>query len=221
MADQGEAVVVACGPWPPREVVGELVSQGKLLVACDGALALCEQHGFHVDVLVGDMDSIEQQRLEAYAESGGTVIRRPQQDTNDLSKALVYLEERGVEACTIFGATGGDLQHEWANLLSCAASSLEITCLGTDYRYRLLNPGVGYSIDFFPGAEFSLFALPTASDVRLSGAAYPLHDATLEMGSQGLHNVAVHDTVEISFNEGRLMMMEVLPTEPLEGRNEA
>lgn len=221
MGEQRIGVVVACGRWPSIGTVRRLIDRANLVIACDGALTLCEDNGIHVDVVVGDMDSVEQHRLDAYLERGGTQIKRPDQHTNDLAKALVYLEERGLEACTVLGATGGDRQHEWANLLSCAASSLEITCVGTAHRYEFLKTGKKYAIELVPEEEFSLFALPAAFNIQLKGAAFPLDDATMEMGSQGLHNVAVQDTVEISFSEGRLMLMRPHPSEPVEGRNEA
>lgn len=221
MSEQRTGVVVACGRWPSIGMVRKLIDRADLLIACDGALTVCEEHGIQVDVLVGDMDSVEQHHLDAYLERGGTLIERPNQHANDLTKALVYLEEQGVESCTVLGATGGDRQHEWANLLSCAASSLEITCVGTANRYEFLKTNKKYAIELVPGEEFSLFALPAAFNIQLAGAAFPLDGATLEMGSQGLHNVAVQDTVEISFNEGRLMLMRPHPSEPVEGRNEA
>ena len=221
MGEQRTGVVVACGRWPSPTMVRGIIHEANLVVACDGALAICEDQGIHVDVLVGDMDSVEEHHLDAYLERGGTLIERTTQHTNDLTKALVYLEEQGLEACTVLGATGGDRQHEWANLLSCAASSLEITCVGTAYRYEFLKTGKQYAIELVPEEEFSLFALPAAFNIQLTGAAYPLDNATLEMGSQGLHNVAVQDTVEISFSEGRLMLMRPHSSEPVEGRNEA
>ena len=220
MGEQRTGVVVACGRWPSPTMVQGIIHEANLVVACDGALTVCEDHGIHVDVVVGDMDSVEQHRLDAYLERGGTQVKRPDHHTNDLAKALVYLEERGVEACTVLGATGGDRQHEWANLLSCAASSLEITCVGTAYRYEFLKQiKIRYRTCTWRGVF--LFALPAAFNIQLTGAAFPLDGATLEMGSQGLHNVAVQDTVEISFNEGRLMLMRPHPSEPVEGRNEA
>ena len=135
-------------------MVRKLIDRADLLIACDGALTVCEEHGIQVDVLVGDMDSVEQHHLDAYLERGGTLIERPNQHANDLTKALVYLEEQGVESCTVLGATGGDRQHEWANLLSCAASSLEITCVRTAYRYEFLKTNKKYAIELVPGEVF-------------------------------------------------------------------
>ena len=220
MADL-HALLAACGTWPSPEVVRLLAGQVGHVIALDGALARCEEHDLHADVLLGDMDSIKPDALAAFVDREGTVVERPDQDANDLSKGLAYLEGLGANACTVMGATGGDPQQEWANLLSCAASSLEITCIAPSHVYRFLQPGVNYSIDIEPGDEFSLFALPAATGVQLKGASFPLDDGRLEMGSSGLHNVAVERVVHLSFGEGRLMLMKPLTNVLAEGTSEA
>ena len=220
MADR-RALLVACGTWPLPEVVHGLADQFEQIVALDGALAICQQHGLQADVLLGDMDSVEPELLAAFLNNGGTVVERSEQDTNDLAKALTYLKEMEVDACTVLGATGGDPQHEWANMLSCAVSSLEITCISADHTYQYLNPNIHYSIEVKPNVEFSLFALPTATDVHLEGASFPLEGERLEMGSRGLHNIALGTSITLSFSEGRLMLMKPLTTERVEGRSEA
>ena len=219
MADP-DALLVACGTWPSPEVVHSLAGHASHVIALDGALARCEEHDLQANVLLGDMDSIQPETLAAFVERGGEVVERSAQDANDLSKGLAYLEVLGADACTVLGATGGDPQQEWANLLSCAASSLEITCVAPSHVYRFLQPGINHSIEFEQGAEFSLFALPEATGVQLKGASFPLKDGRLEVGSRGLHNVALERVVYLSYSEGRLMLMKPL-TAPEEGTSEA
>jgi len=220
MADL-RTLLVACGTWPSPEMIQSLAGQAGHVIALDGALARCEEHGLRADVLLGDMDSIKPEALAVFLERGGTVVERPEQDANDLSKGLAYLEALGADACTVMGATGGDPQQEWANLLSCAASSLEITCIAGGHVYRFLRPAIDYSIEFEVGAEFSLFALAAATGIRLKGASFPLEDGRLEMGSRGLHNVAVERVVHLTYSEGRLMLMKPLTNVLAEGTSEA
>ena len=151
MADP-DALLVACGTWPSPEVVHSLAGHASHVIALDGALARCEEHDLQANVLLGDMDSIQPETLAAFVERGGEVVERSAQDANDLSKGLAYLEVLGADACTVLGATGGDPQQEWANLLSCAASSLEITCVAPSHVYRFLQPGINHSIEFEQGS---------------------------------------------------------------------
>ena len=84
---------------------------------------------------------------------------------------------------------------------------MDIQCESNDRYHRFLRPRINYSIDFYIDEEFSLFGLPEARGVGVTGTAYPLKDATLKMGSRGLHNVANQASVGLTFNEGRLMLM--------------
>ena len=139
------------------------------------------------------------------------MIERENQDHNDLSKALSYARENGAESCIVFGATGGDEQHTWANLLTCAASLMEVICVGPEQIYRFLTPLNDYSIELGAGVLFSLFALPKADGIRLAGTTFTLEDETIVMGSRGVHNQCNSGRVELSFTEGCLMMMHPHP----------
>ena len=68
------ALLVACGTWPSPEVVQLLAGQAGQVIALDGALARCEEHALHADVLLGDMDSIKPEALAAFHDREGTVV---------------------------------------------------------------------------------------------------------------------------------------------------
>ena len=128
-----------------------------------------------------------------------------EQGGDDLAKALDWRKQR-TERCIVVGATGGD-GPRMGQSLTCAASKMDIRCESNDRYHQFLRPCINYSMDFDIDEEFSLFGLPEARGVDVTGAAYPLKDATLKMGSRGLHNVANKASVGLTFNEGRLMLM--------------
>ena len=204
----GEAwVIFAAGDWCEAPLINRFVTAATNILACDGALDRCREWGVHPTHVIGDMDSATQEALEAFTAQGGQLIQRMDQNQHDLSKALSYANENGATTCIVFGATGGDEQHTWANLLSCAVTAMDIICVSSDLTYRFFRPGTSYSIECQPGSAFSLFALPEAKKIVLSGAKYPLKHSTMAMGSQGLHNECVERTLQLSFEEGRLMML--------------
>ena len=220
MAEQ-RWVIFAAGEWCEQATIDPWLHGASTVVACDGALALCLERNILPDMLVGDGDSIDLTAVEAYVERGGSVQHFEGQDENDLTKALLLAEQRGATSCTVFGSTGGDRQHEWANLLACAASSLEVICLDDRNEYRFLKPSESYSIDFEVGREFSLYALPSAQKVSLSGCAYSLDNEVLHMGSRGLHNRAVEPIVRVHYKAGRLMMIRPHVADGVAGTTEA
>ena len=204
-------VVFAAGEWVGDDVVRVLVERADVAVACDGALAKCLNQGIRPQTVIGDMDSVEPEALENHRISGGRVEVQTSQETNDLEKALAMVEDEGFEMCTVVGATGGDPQHEWANLMACAGSDLDITCEGLGHVYRFIKSGEHCSIDLGVGAEFSLFAMPEAHEIHLSGARFELKGSSMTFGSQGVHNVATSKSVKLSFIHGRLMVLHPRP----------
>ena len=138
-----------------------------MILACDGALRDCLENDIVPDAVIGDMDSTSEEVLQRFLALGGEVHRREEQNSHDLTKALTMAEGWACETCVVVGATGGDRQHEWANLLTCAASSMNIECLGEDHVYAFLLPNETHSIEIVPGRLFSLFALTVAHEVCL------------------------------------------------------
>lgn len=194
-----------------RLIQDHLVQKPNIL-ACDGALATCLDNGIVPDGVIGDMDSVEGDVLERFVNLGGEVHERKEQDAHDLAKALALASERGHSSCIVIGATGGDREHEWANLLSCAATNMDIQCVGEVYLHRFLLSERTYSIEIEPGQKFSLFAVPSAQGITLSSAQYGLENDALSMGSRGLHNIATSSTLQVHFTEGRLMLLMRRPS---------
>ena len=113
----------------------------------------------------------------------------------------------GAKFCTVIGATGGDPQHEWANLLACAAIGLNVVCHSTKATFHFPSPSVHYSIELIPGQIFSLFALEEAHGIDLSGAKFNLAEDRLSIGSRGVHNVAQDSSIDLHYRSGRLMVL--------------
>ena len=211
-------VIFTAGDWCNLDTIRLHLQHHPTVLACDGALATCLEHGIVPDAVVGDMDSVDASVITRFVDLGGQVHRREEQDSHDLSKALVLAEELGHLSCLVVGATGGDRGHEWANLLTCAASSIDIECLGDHHTHRFFSHDKTHSIETRVGEKFSLFGMPNAEGITLSGAKYTLEKTTLRMGSLGLHNVAVSSTVNITYTAGRLMLLKHHPSVKVEER---
>ena len=206
---EGQNVLIfTAGEWVEEASIKPLLATSDFIVACDGALQSCVKHTIQPDLVIGDFDSVPENVLKAYVGAGGLTQHSSDQSQNDLAKALQWIGSARPMSCTVIGATGGDPQQEWANMLTCAAQDFDITCLGKSVTYRFLMPGINHSIDIGRGMEFSLFALPEAQNIHISGAMFELNGGVLNMGSEGLHNVAKADRLSIKFESGRLMMLQ-------------
>ena len=214
-------LILANGPWCEEMTIRDLQNHVDFTLACDGALNRCVELGIHVDAVVGDLDSVDPEILATFAREGGEVVEVKNPNTNDLSKALKVAKTRGATKGVLVGVHDGDPQHAWANMLVCAEQDMDLQSLTSTHVYRFFCPGEIYSIEMEPQQTFSLFAVPFANNITLTGCAYPMEKAALETGSHGLHNRSLGPSVEIEFSEGRLLMVHPRSSSRAEGRSEA
>jgi thiamine pyrophosphokinase len=211
-------VILAAGEWCHLHRIESWLRSAECVVACDGALDAAHANNVHVDLVIGDMDSVAEATLQVHEETGGKVRRVSGQDNNDLAKAFAHASAGDVDRCVVVGATGGDLHHAWANLLESSRTSTEIVCLTPEHVYRFLKPQRKSSIELGAGADFSVFSTHEARGVSVRGAEWELEDAVLTAGSRGLHNKATEATVEIEFQSGGLFVLHGYRGD--EGKNE-
>ena len=117
--DHQRAIVLANGD----PVAGGLqLPDDALVIAADGGLALAQALGLSVDVVVGDMDSVTPDDLDAAERSGARIERHPRdKQATDLELALDAAIAAGATEITIVGGTGGRLDHLLANALLLTA----------------------------------------------------------------------------------------------------
>ncbi|MBQ70836.1 MAG: thiamine diphosphokinase [Euryarchaeota archaeon] len=211
--DRDYCLILANGPWPTIEKVRELADGASEVIACDGALNRAFEHKLNVDITIGDMDSVDEKTLEQFSTNGGKVIENKDQHSNDLAKAFAHCEASEQKNPVIVGGLGGDGGHEWANILTSISSGIAAEFIGKKKQIRILSKGVNYSIEIGMGNNFSLFAIPYCEGVELSGARFELTGERLEMGSQGLHNVATSKNIKCSFQNGSLFLVSSLSDE--------
>jgi thiamine pyrophosphokinase len=205
--DERVWVLLAAGEWCALDQLEPWLASAASVVACDGALDRALALGLHVDVVVGDMDSVDEAALQAHLAAGGEIWSMRGQENNDLAKALEKAAAHKASRCVVAGATGGDLHHTWANLLECSRAPMEVVCLGPEHVHRFLQAGNPSSIEVGQKRVFSVFTPSEARGVSLRGATWELDGAVLQAGSQGVHNQATKDVIEVSFESGKLLIL--------------
>jgi thiamine pyrophosphokinase len=221
-------VVVAGGDVPSRSALDaawpgwdEDIAQ---VVAADRGLVLARDLGLEVDVLVGDLDSVDAAQAEA-AVAGGLQVRRSSvdKDESDTELAVIEAVRLGATRITVLGGLGGRrLDHALANVWLLAHPVLhdrDVALLDGSARVSLIRaPGpdggaVTRRLDGPPGGTISL--LPFGGDVdgvTTDGMRYPLHGEPLLMGpARGLSNVRVGAGATVGIGRGRLLVVEVAP----------
>jgi thiamine pyrophosphokinase len=206
--EEAYRLILANGPWPNISLLQPQCERAVQVIACDGALDRALAADLPVDTVIGDMDSVQNKTLAEFLKQGGEVVEIKDQESNDFTKAVNYCVEKGQTRLVVFGGLGHDLGHEWGNILTSVASKLQIEMVHDGKSIQTLEKDISYSIEMTPGEEFSLFAIPFCDGISLTGCSYELHQHRLEMGSQGVHNIAKEKQIQLSFEQGTLVMIK-------------
>ena len=193
-------VIVAAGLFPHSERALQCLREADFIACCDGAANACVDAGFVPDVIVGDGDSIRPEVVAAFASS---IVRIPEQETNDLTKTFRHCLALGHRQFTILGATGLREDHALANLALLMDYADELRAHGADSASLTLVSDYGtfrpcldsVTLHGVMGREVSIFNFG-ASQFSATGLQYPLYD--FDRLWQGTLNVATASTVTIA-----------------------
>lgn len=173
--DTPDAVVLANGEYPVHPLPLRLLRETSPVVCCDGAANDYLLHGGTPHLIIGDGDSLSPANKEAYAH---LVYPVSDQETNDQTKAIRYLAERGYRRIAILGATGKREDHTLGNislLMDYLKEGIEV-CMVTDYGVFLPIKDT-HTFVTQPGQQFSIINFG-ATGLRGEGLVYPLSDFT-------------------------------------------
>jgi thiamine pyrophosphokinase len=196
-----------------------------VVIGADRGAARARAAGVGVDVVVGDLDSIDADALERLRADGAEVLRAERdKDESDTELALHVALDRGLQPIVIVGALGGTrIDHELANLLLLAhprLDGLDVALLdgGTTIRRIGTDAGPGsVELTGAPGDLVTLLALAGAVEgVTTRGLRYPLRSETLPPGpARGLSNEMLDTTAGVTATRGRLLVIHTraIPTE--------
>ena len=215
---RGIALVFAGGDPLPPHVVTRLPADA-LVIAADSGLSHARALGRHVDVVVGDLDSVDPAMLEAAEAAGAAVERHPEEkDATDLELALDAARARGARRITVVGGYGGRFDHFLANGLLLASprfDDLDIDAWVGDAHVVVVRENA--ELHGTPGSLCTLLALGgVARGVTTKGLRYPLDDDVLLPGStRGVSNVLIGPVATVSVRNGTLLAVQphVLGTE--------
>ena len=184
-ADQPACVVLAAGDFPRGEIARSLLTGAAKVICCDSAAEEFCAWGGNPSAIVGDMDSLPAELRERYADR---IVLRPDQNTNDLWKAVTYAIEQGFEQITVLGAFGKREDHTLGNLMLLAARLREarLQMVGDRGVFDFIDSPSGF--ESFAGQQVSLFALDSTAQISVEGLRYEPPRNRLTAMWQGVSN---------------------------------
>ena len=182
-----------------------------VVIAADSGADIAAAAGLTVDVLVGDLDSITKQTLDAIFE-GGTRIEahHPDKDATDLELALGTALRLGADEIVVIGGRGGRLDHLLGNVAVIAGRALrEVSVRWVLERETAYVVHDRRTIPVQEGATFSVIPIGGGADgVTLTGSKWALENATMEAGATlGISNLALEIEIGIEVRSGTLLVI--------------
>ena len=112
---QDPIVILANGIYPTHSIPLKILQDAGSIICCDGAVNKLVKNGYSPHVIIGDLDSVDEKYKIKYQKK---LYHIPDQDENDLRKAMKWLEKQNIQNATILGATGNREDHTIANVFS-------------------------------------------------------------------------------------------------------
>ncbi len=198
-----ETLILADGAFPSHPLPLSLFDKVKRIVCCDGATAKLLSYGKKPDYIVGDMDTLSKKLQQEYA---AIIYKNPDQETNDLTKAVHFCLERGWQGITILGASGNREDHLLGNLslLLEYAPLTEVQLLTDSGIFTPQLQSTEY--ESYPEQQVSIFSLTPDSEITSIGLCYPLDKRKFTSWWQGTLNESESNSFRLDLTSGKLLV---------------
>lgn len=188
------AVIIAKGEFPSHPYPLTLLKKTTTIICLDGALNTCLKHNITPTAIVGDGDSLAPELKKKYS---SILHLYSDQETNDLTKAIIFCQQRGIKEINILAGTGKREDHTLGNifLLIDYMDSMIVEMI-TDY-------GIFTPIDStqtfrsFKGQQVSIFNFDQ-TPLSSSNLKYPLNNLKLDKLWKATLNESLADTFTIT-----------------------
>lgn len=213
----GKRIVIVSGGKLEEEfalsVLGE--QDSNCVIGVDRGMEFLYRNHIMPNYIVGDFDSVDQKIADYYRNETAVPIREynPVKDASDTEIAVRLAMTLGCSEMLILGATGGRIDHLWANVQTLTIpfrAGIDAVILDSMNRIRLIGGRTVLKRSDMFGPYFSLF--PLGQEIygfNIKGAKYPLRDHKLTpYDSLCVSNQIEGEEVTIDFSSGIVILME-------------
>ncbi|MBN2879387.1 MAG: thiamine diphosphokinase [Clostridia bacterium] len=204
-------VIILNGDKTYTSEAEKIIENSQLVICADGGAKWASDQKISIDVIIGDMDSIDENLLSGYIQTQTKIIRVPKEkDETDGVLAVDYAIKAGAKCVNILGAEGGRMDHQLGNIMLLKRLQ-EAGCEG-----KLILKG-GYAFMADKAIEFSCRAGDIVSIVPFGGELviksseglkYKITDDTPFSYSYpvGVSNIAAKENIKIEIEEGNALI---------------
>lgn len=199
----GISVIVADGAFPQSDFALDYLRKASRIICCDGAILKLEKAAFTPHVIVGDLDSISEEKKQQYAH---LLHQDKNQETNDLTKAINWCIQNDINEVIVLGATGEREDHTLGNIGLLLEHAHRIT-LSYITDFGLFMPITKTAqIQSITGQQVSIFSFNNNCKITTKGLKYPLNNQALTLPWQGTLNQAESNSFTLELEGGSVVV---------------
>jgi thiamine pyrophosphokinase len=199
------ALILANGKPPGKRLLKRFLSSADLFICADGGANTAARYSCLPHLIIGDMDSIQEETLEVFADV--KVKKLNDQNSTDLEKALTAALEQKCTEIVVLGATGGRLDHAIGNLSALGKFSCKASIKFVDGSGEYFPAGRLLKLHNHAGTTISLLPLSRCSGITTTGLQWNLKNESLEFGvRESTSNCVISSPVSIKVRTGSLIV---------------
>jgi thiamine pyrophosphokinase len=207
----GTVLILANGVWGESADVRSMAERADVVIAANGGYAKALAARVPVNMVVGDVDSLDDASLRTLAGSSVEVRRYPaDKDWTDLELAIDEALKRSPGRITIVGALGSRIDHALTNvhLLERGLDAGVPIELESGAESVSLTGGRRELADARVGARVSLVPISESVRVSTAGLRFALYEDVLyRAASRGVSNLVYEVPAVVSVSSGRLLVI--------------
>lgn len=198
-----KTVILANGAFPKAKYPLQILNSADKIICCDGASINLLNYGLEPSLIIGDLDSLANEIKQKYS---NRIVKKKEQNTNDLTKAVNWCVENNILEFDILGATGKREDHSIANISLLSQYSAKANArIISDYGVFI---AINKSTEFksFAGQQVSIFAMNPETRISSTGLKYPLDNMQFKNWWNGTLNETIEDNFTLIFEDGKFIV---------------
>jgi len=204
-----KGLLIVGGRAPSRALFADCLRDAEIVVAADSGLQTALSLGVEPDLVVGDMDSLEQDDILKRFPADRLFLFPSDKDETDTEIGVRMLWERGCTEVVIAGGGEGRLDHLLAIALLFERDPAPRRWLTHKEDVRLVEGEAEYK--GWEGNTVSLFPLGSrASGLSSDGLKWPLDGLSFQRGRASVSNFVVARRLRITVRHGKLLLIRLL-----------
>ncbi len=200
--------IVSNGSLGDKDFHLSVLADADMVICADGGANNAHSLGIIPDYVIGDMDSIRKDVLDALQGNDKTrIIVDPDQDKTDTELAIALAESFDPEEIIMLCALGSRIDHTMANILCLDRIKEGISARIVDDRNELVLVDSSLDIRGTKGQVVSVIPLTDVSGLTYEGLKWPLKNESFKFNWIGVCNMLVGSKARVSLDKGKVLVI--------------